>query len=180
MKALSKREQLLIGAAVVVAVAVGVPGLLSGPASGAGGPLPEAERKHNAVMADLVRTRGEMNGMQDQIDRHVSTGTPRDLVERMLGEAQAAAKTAGLTLTDLKPDQPESIAGLRRVPVQITLSAAFPRVVRFLYELEQKNPRVRVDSLRIVSGDTRSERLDLELRLVSYVKGEEGAHAAGS
>lgn len=181
MNALSKREKIMIAAALGVAIMIGVPGLVLFPAStGAGSPTADAQRKHDQIMAELLRTRTEMNALQGEIDRHVSPGDARSLVERMLGESQAAARAAELALTDLKPAQPENVAGLRRVPVEITLSAPFPRVVRFLYELERRDRRVRVDGVRMITSGGKAEGLDLELRLVGYVKEGVGTHVTGS
>ena len=182
MKTLSKRERTLVGGALGVLVAVGIASVLfpAGPATKTRR-VADERREHAQVLAELGQVRAEIEALHGRIERRVSPGTARQMVQEMIQSSQAAAKTAGLRMNDLKPVPAEDAGGVQRVPMQVSASAQFPQAVRFLYELERGNRQYHVDQLRITAIDPQSDRLEIELRMVAYVKGEgEEPNAAGS
>jgi Tfp pilus assembly protein PilO len=180
VSAISRREQIMLLACLAV-VGIGGPLLFLAPGEGGTARTYKTERrKHEAVAAQLVQARAESNELRAAIDARVSPQTARQLMPRMVQAAQAAAKAAGVPLTDLKPMPAEAISGLERVPLQMTASTRFPQAARFLYEIQRQSDQYHVDQLRMTATDPQSDRLDIELRLVAYVRPEEEPHAAGS
>jgi len=181
MRPLTQRERTLVGAAAGVALLVGLPALLLPPGGARKtGSLREESRKREQVSAELQRVRAEIDQMERDVASRLYPGTARDLSARMIQACQGAAATAGLRLSDLKPLPVERAAGLRRVPVRISLSSRFPQAVRFLYEVQRGGSRYRVDQLQLTATDPHSDQLQIELRLVGYVRGEEESHAGRS
>jgi Tfp pilus assembly protein PilO len=170
----SKREQIALLLAGSVVLFVGIPGLLFPPKGGA---RRGAEPKD--VRGELAQVRAENERLRTEIDRRVPKQQARQVVPRMVQAAQAAAKTAGVRLGDVKPLPPEDTAGLRRVPVELRLATNYPEAVRFLYELERSGRGYHVDRFRMTATNPQSDQLSLELRLVGYVK-QEVNDAAGS
>lgn len=167
MNTLSKRERLLVAVALGVALLVVVTALTA--SSGKGGQeLAAARRAQADLQRDLDAVKGELNRLQRDVDQRLVRGSKTQLVREMVQSAQGAARAAGLRLTDIKPDEPEVVAGLRRVPVRVSVSTRFPEAARFLFELEQETERFRVEQVRLVATDPQSDRLDLELRLVAF------------
>jgi type II secretory pathway component PulM len=182
VRGLSDRERRLILGAVAVALLVGVPGLLlDNPSPGGRKPLSLAQetKKRDEVRAELARTRREIEEMETLRDARLYSGTPRELVARMVRAAQEAANRSELRVKDLKPLPVENAAGLQRVPVRVSLTAPFAPAARFLYELERDGGRYRVDQVQMTATDLESDRLEVELRMVGYVKGEEEGNDAG-
>ena len=121
MKPISKRERVMIGAALAVVVAIGIPGLLL-PPTGAGTPSLAAERRsQQQVQRELRQVRTELEALQRQVDERVASGTARELQPRLVRAAQSAAKKTGVPITDVKPLATERRHGLERV------SAVVPR-----------------------------------------------------
>jgi hypothetical protein len=168
---LSKRERLLILIGLCAAVVVAVFGLT--PPAPAGRSAVAERQRARKVQAELAAARAEVTALEEDVAARLTEGDPRSLGREMIEWSQAAARAAGIRIDDLKPAQVESAAGLRRVPVQVTVAAPFPQVVRFLYELDRKQDRFRVDQLRMGASGGPGDRISIDLRLVAYVKEEE-------
>jgi len=180
MKTMSRRERLMVMAAVGVALVIGVPALLDTPSGKGPRSLAAERRKHQEVQGELARVRAEIEALEGAVQARALPGTVRQVVPEIVQAAQKAAKTAGVQLSDVKPISPENISGLQRVPVQMNVSARFPQAARFLYELQRGNNRYRVDQFRMLATDPQTDRLDLELRLVGYVKEVEDEDVPGT
>jgi Tfp pilus assembly protein PilO len=173
MKPLSRRERILMGLMAVVVLVIGAPAFLGPSGQAKRSSLADERRKRRELEAQLSQARAEVESLRAQIDRGLSAGTPRQLVQGMVEAAQAAARTAGVGLDDMKPLPLEKNGALQGVPVQVSLSARFPQAVRFVYELERRNGRCRVDQFRVVATSPQNDNLEIDLRMVGYVKGEE-------
>jgi Tfp pilus assembly protein PilO len=171
MKLLSSRERLLILVALAIAVFIVIDALTSGGTPGSRA-LAQARQKQAQMQRDLSALHREIDELQRQIGKRLTSGTPRGVVQDMVVSAQAAAGAAGLKLEDVKPSEPDEISGIRRVPVHVRLTARFPQAARFLYELERRNAGYQVSQVQLVAKDPQSDRLDMEVRLVAYVAGE--------
>ncbi len=183
MSTLTPRERTLIGAGILIALAIGVPGLMSPTATG-GRSLAAVKQERREVQTELGRVRREIELLEAGIDGRLSAGDSQALIGRMVEASEDAARSAGLRVTDLKPTAPESVSGLQRVAVQLTLSATFAQAVRFLYELEcsghSPTGSFQVDDLQMVATDPRKDLLALELRVVGFVKGEDEEDGSGT
>jgi Tfp pilus assembly protein PilO len=176
MKTLTQRERFLVMAAAGVALLILVLAI-SSPAGEGSRALKQAQRNHATVKRDLDAVKAEMATLQQQVEGRMVVGTRAKLVREMIQSAQTAARASGLRLADVKPDEPEVIAGLQRIPVHLTVSTRFPEAARFLYELERASTGCHVEQVRLVARDPRSDRLDLELRLVAFMAEEEKTNA---
>lgn len=176
MKTLSKRERLLVLAAAGIALLILVLAI-SSPAGEGSRSLKQAQRSHATVKRELDAVKAEMATLQQQVEGRLASGSRAKLVREMIQSAQTAARAAGLRLADVKPDEPEVIAGLQRIPVHLTVSTRFPEAARFLYELERVSTGCHVEQVRLVARDPHSDRLDLELRLVAFMVEEEKTNA---
>ena len=172
MKTLSLRERILILVGLCVAVAVAWAVWMPNQPAGARS-LAVEQRDARKVSAELASVQEEVAGLESEIQKRMIDGAPRKLVKEMVQTSQAAAKTAGLQIDDLKPLDLQNTPGFRRVPLQISLSAPFAKVARFLYELQLHKERYHVDQLRMSTANAQTDRLDIELQLVAFVKGEE-------
>lgn len=183
MNGITSRERMLIIIGVGVSLLIGVPALLGDPAS-SGSSLSSLKQKRRESQAQIARLRRENEELAEAIERRISKGTPRQLVQRMVQSSQTAAKMAGLRIEDLKPVTDDGFAGLQRVSLQMSLNASFADAVRFLYELERagrlSTAGFQVDDLQMVAADPHSDTLDLELRLIGFVKPEEQEDGTGS
>lgn len=176
---LSPRERIVILVGLGAALLIAVPTLLTAPASGKGGSLASEQRRLDAVTAKVAQASEELARLRKNVDARVSAASPRQLVQEMVQSAQAAARVAKLRIADVKPLHPEASAGIQSVPVELTLTSAFPSAVRFLYELQRNAKQFRVERLRLVNGDARKDRLDMDVRIVAYVRSaEEGQTGA--
>ena len=173
MKPLSRRERILMGLMALVVLVIGLPAFFGGPPGARGPSLAQERRKRRDLEARLARARAEVDTLRGDIDGSLSDSTPRQLVQGMVGAAQAAARTAGVRLEDLKPMPLEKTGTLQAVPLRVSLSARFPQAVRFIYELERRTGRAGVDQLRMDATSPQNDHLKIELRLVGYVKGEQ-------
>jgi hypothetical protein len=169
MKQLSSRERLLVLVAVLVAAFILIDGLRSPSGNRA---LTTARGRKADSERELARVKAEIAGLQTQIAGRLADGTQQALVQQMVLAAQGAARSAKVRLDDVKPSEADDLAGVRRVPVQIRLSARFPEAARFLYELERRPDGYQVDQVRLIATDPQSDQLDVELRMVAYVTGE--------
>lgn len=183
MNGLSPRERMIIIVGIGVALLIGVPGLLDAPTP-KGASLARLKQDRRAVQQQLARTRRDNEALESAIEQRISQGTSRQLIQRMVQSSQSAARMAGLRIVDLKPITDDGFSGLQRVSLQLSLSASFPDTVRFLYELERagrlSSAGFRVDDLQMTATNARSDALDLELRLIGFVKPEEQEHGTGS
>ncbi|MFN3651211.1 MAG: GspMb/PilO family protein [Armatimonadota bacterium] len=173
MSTLSKRERTLVALMVGVALVVGVPGLLL-TGGREPGPSLEAEReRHAGIRTELAEVREEVASLKSRMGGRIVPGTPRLLVPRMVQAVHRAARAAGIRVDDLKPVPDQRESELKRVAVQVTASAPFPRAVRFLYELDRQSSRYGVEQLSMDAANREADELQLELRLVAYVRSEE-------
>lgn len=183
MNGLSPRERMLIILGIGVALLIGVPGLLDDPTP-KGASLTRLKQDRRAMQQQLARVRLENEALTEAIERRISKATPRQLIQRMVQSSQTAAKMAGLRIEDLKPITDDGFAGLQRITLEMSLSASFADTVRFLYELERagrlSTAGFQVDDLQMTATDPRSDTLDLELRLIGFVKPEEQEDGTGS
>jgi Tfp pilus assembly protein PilO len=171
MKLLSSRERLLIVVALAIAVFIVVDALGSSGTAGSRA-LADARRRQADTQRSLATAHREIDNLQAQISKRLTTGTPQAVVQDMVVSAQAAAGASGLKLDDVKPTEPDEFSGVRRVPVHVRLTARFPEAARFLYELERRNARYQVSQVQLLAKDPQSDRLDMEVRLVAYVAEE--------
>ncbi len=183
MNGITPRERLIIIIGIGVALLIGVPGLLDAPTP-QGTSLSRIKQDRRTVQQQLARVREENEALTTAIEARMSRGTPRQLIQRMVQSSQTAARMAGLRIVDLKPVSDDSSAGIQRVSLQLSLSASFPDTVRFLYELERagrlSTSGFEVDDLQMTATNPRSDTLDLELRLIGFVKPEDQEDGTGS
>ena len=169
MKQLSSRERVLMVAALAIAAFIVVDGLRS---PGGDKALAAARGRKQASERELTRVKTDITRLQEQIAGRLAHGGQQELVQKMVVAAQGAARSAKVRLDDVKPSESDDLAGVRRVPVQIRLSARFPEAARFLYELERRPDGFQVDQVRLIATDPQSDQLDVELRMVANVVGE--------
>jgi Tfp pilus assembly protein PilO len=175
MRSVSKRERTLIAVCAGVALFIGLPALLAPPPkSGKVGTLADEKKKHHEVLDQIADARAEIETLEKKIQGRISAEPPAKLVGRMVHAAQLAAKKSGLKVDDLKPLPAESASGLKRVPLEITATGRFPQAARFVFELEQAAGKCRIDQLQMSATDPRTNALALEIRMVGYVKPQEG------
>lgn len=171
MNTLSKRERLLVTMALVVALLVVVTGITSATGDGSK-ELAKARTAQAGLKRDLDAVKTELAQIQEEVNLRLASGSRALLVRGMVQSAQGAARAAGLRLSDIKPDEPEVVAGLQRVPVHVSVSTRFPEAARFLFELEQDSGGFQVEQVRLTATDPQSDRLDLVLRLVAFLAAE--------
>lgn len=176
MKTLTQRERFLVTTAAGIALLLCLLAILSPVGEGARA-LKQSRQSHAAVQRDLEAVKAETAELQRRVEGRLASGARSRLVREMVQSAQTAARAAGLRLADVKPDEPEVIAGLQRIPVRLTVSTRFPEAARFLYELDRVSNGCHVEQVRLLASDPRSDRLDLELRLVAFLPEEEKTNA---
>jgi len=173
MRQLSGREKaLLILGGVALVLFVYLFGLLL-PTLDTAARLARAEASVNEKVATAARMYGKRSQIEQEIyalrtqtaELMLSTADVRVAVMRKI---DALASAYGVSVTSVRPDEPEPMSGFVKYPTTIEIESDFAHLVRLLYELEQPANRLWVEEVKISSGRGKTDELRATLQVAVY------------
>ncbi len=102
-----------------------------------------------------------------------------DVRVSMVRQLESLAAEAGLTITSIRPEEPQSIDGLVKYRATFKVEASFSEVVRLMFELEQPTQRLWVEGIEISADRQAGNRVQATCYVAVYgqAAGSEGADA---
>jgi len=92
---------------------------------------------------------------------------------RLLRAAQASGSTTGVTITSARPRRPaKTPSGCVEHALEIQATGGFPSIARFMFDLEAKNPSLRIARVAISSSDDSSDKVRCAIIIAGYSPGE--------
>lgn len=160
----SRREKVLLaGAIVAVVTAVGfqMAGIPGGRAS--------LDQGSNVDQWRSLKKRvGALEGRLAAI-----TSQESEVVPRLLRAAQASSAATGVSLVSLRPRRAAKTAsGCLEQSIEIQARGRFPDLARFMFDIEERNARIRLASVSISSIEATSDAINSTIVVVGYSPGE--------
>jgi hypothetical protein len=93
---------------------------------------------------------------------------PEQLRREIVRKVTSVAQASGATLVTTRPLKPRNLDLLTEVSVEMHLSTTLPKLVKFLYPLQQPSSRLTVDRLRLTATTTETELLDVDVTVSGY------------
>ena len=87
------------------------------------------------------------------------------------GEVQALANAASVSLDSAELLTPERIGGFRRIPLRVTMTTTYPRLIALLGAIAAAKPRMLADDLSLHATGISDPGRDLPLRASFTVSG---------
>jgi Tfp pilus assembly protein PilO len=121
-------------------------------------------REGQTANGEIAALRAEVENLSfPQPD--VKVGTVRIL--------EGLASEVKVTITSIRPGEPESVDGAIRYPVTLKLETQFGKAIRLLYELEQPGRRLWVEGLEITSARQTGDLLQVTVYVAAYQRAKE-------
>jgi len=181
---LSKRERILIAIAFLVVLGIGVDALMRHPALSPlfrGDPkarLAQQEALSRRLSTEADNLRKDVKRLEARMKSLAVQQPPGKLLPATMKTAQATARKAGVILTEIRPLKAEEESGWARLPIELRLQEAFPKIVAFLYQLESPDLKLAVRKVRLASSDSKSDRVDAQIQIEVYAASEGGKQVA--
>ena len=182
MRQLSARERVLLAVGAVALVGfVYIFGLLL-PVRDRAGKLAHTEALLCAKIEDAARIYQETAGIEADIAA-VRAQTAElmfpaaDVRVGVMREIDRLASELGLTVTSVRPEEAEPVAGSLKHPTTFRVESDFGRLMRLLYELEQPTHRLWVAGLEISPGRKGSDQLQARFYVAAYTPARRGGEA---
>jgi hypothetical protein len=172
MKRHSRREQVMIGLCVLIALFIGGPMLwqivMPGGPSGV-----ESQRRLEAAKSARKANAAALGKLEAAMERLAARLPPAALAAGAAAELDQRAGAVGIRLREVKPLAPKLVEGATVVPLQLTFSAPFPQAARFLTRLRAEPGRLAVDRAVIAATTTDSDLVSVNLRVEVFSLTEE-------
>lgn len=91
----------------------------------------------------------------------------------MVRELESLARQAKLTITSIRPDEPQSIDGAVKYPATVKAEAEFSELVHLMFDLEQPSRRLWVEGVDISAPRRGEAKLQATFYVVAYAKPQE-------
>jgi Tfp pilus assembly protein PilO len=167
---LNQREKVMVGVAVAVALAFGVPmalgALNSGPSTDQQVARLRQERRSKAAEERTVEKNTKQ--LEPQVRMMAWDVPPEQLRQEIVRKVSSIAQASGATLVTTRPLKPRGLDLVTEVSVELHLTTTLPKLVKFLYPLQQPSNRLTVDRLRMAATTTESDLLDVDLTVSGY------------
>jgi len=160
----SRREKMLVvAAALAVVLAVGFQ-LVGGPR----GPSSAEQTRITGRWRAAKRRVSDLEARLAAMTSPASSAFPR-----LLRAAQASAVSAGVAVASARPRRPTKTAsGCQENSLEIQATGSYPGVIKFISDIQAKNPSVRLARAAISSADAASDRVNSTITISSYSPGE--------
>ncbi len=96
-----------------------------------------------------------------------------DVRVSMVRELERLAAETGLTITSIRPEQPERAGGAMKYPATFRVEAAFSDLVLLMFELEQPARRFWVEGVEISADRKGQAKLQATFYVAAYAQFEE-------
>jgi Tfp pilus assembly protein PilO len=171
-----QRRLLAIGAAAVVVLLYFVALLmpltargreLSSERESLNGAIERSQMMDQAAQAardDVAALRGEIQALMFP---------EGDVRVNMVRQLERLAVDTGLTITSIRPEEPEMADGAVKYPATFQVEADFSDLVLLMFELEQPARRLWVEGVEISAGRQVGGRLQATFYVAAYAEAEE-------
>lgn len=139
------------------------------------GPKPSATRTGAARKREQVKLEGETAKLRDQVailqvrnQTRLWSQTADQVGPTAMSMLEKFARQNNLKVISFRPQRLEEEAGLERLPYQITLEGAFPKVISFVRTVETPATKIAVTNVQIASSDGASDAVTATISLVAY------------
>ncbi|MDH7571816.1 MAG: type 4a pilus biogenesis protein PilO [Armatimonadota bacterium] len=165
---ISRREQLLIAAAVLVVAVIGLPSLKELGLGGRSDAPADLASKMTRARQATVKLRAEIAALERDVRQLTWSEPTDDLPPLILKDLHTTARQAGVTLASFRPGRVQAVPSGTRLPIMVQVRAPFPKVMAFLSRLQATNRRIALERLQIAATDTSTDTVSLEVRLAVY------------
>lgn len=173
MRQLSIREKRLLPiAAVALVLFAYVAGLIIPLSNKSEALAAELEQlKGNAERAEMMyaaaeAAAGDIAALREQTEKLMFL--EGDVRVGMVREIEKLARQANLSITSIRPEEPQSTEGAMRYPATVKAEADFPQLVRLLFDLEQPDRRLWVEGVEIAAPRRGEDQLQATFYLEAY------------
>ncbi len=91
-----------------------------------------------------------------------------DVQSATVSTIQSLSKELGITVTSIRPEDPEISKEFTRYPTAVKVEAEIGKIARMLYELEQPNRRLWVEGVEITSAKQTGSTLQATIYVAAY------------
>lgn len=158
----SRREKALLAAAVIaVAAALGMQFAHVREAAG--------EQRSNVEQWRALKHR--VSALEQRLA--AITSKEGEVLPSLLRATQASSAATRVSVISIRPRRAKRTAsGCIEHGVEVQARGHFPDLVRFMFDLEQNNPRIRLASVSISAIDGTSDTVNSTITVVGYSPGE--------
>jgi len=173
MRQLSGREKtLLIVGGVALVLFIYLFGLLL-PALDSAGRLARTEASLNDKIATAARMYSQRSSLEQEIvslraQTEELTVSATDVKVAVMRKIDALASEHGVSVTSVRPDEPEPMPGFVKYPATVDIESDFAHLIRLLYELEQPDNRLWVEEVKISPGRGSAGELRATVQIAVY------------
>lgn len=91
----------------------------------------------------------------------------------MVRQLESLAREAKLSITSIRPEEPQSADGVMKYPATVKVEADFSELVRLMFDLEQPDSRLWVEGVEISAPRRGEEKLQATFYLATYMQPDE-------
>lgn len=129
----------------------------------------------SALAPAVAATQQEVD-KTEQYDTAWRSSAPSDTeLAALFGRIHALAKAAGVTIVRFNPDDPVSLARIRRIPVVIGCAGRFGQIARFLCDIERLPHPLWIERLRMEATGENREDVHAEMTLAIFTDNPENS-----
>lgn len=159
----SHREKVLLVVAALAVTAILVVQFAVGAAGTTGDPGRDIGR-WKALQKRVANTEARLKNV---------TISESEAATRLLRAAQGSSSATGVTITAARPRRPAKTSfGCVEHALEIQVTGGFPTVARFMFDLEAKNPSLRIARVSMSASDDSSDRVRCAIIIAAYSPGE--------
>ncbi len=178
MRQLSPREKVIAAIGLAVAVIFGYLFILLLPARRASADMASQQaqlqdqlERANQMYKSALSAADEIAKLKKQSQDLMFPAA--DVQSGMVSEIEKLSKELMVSVTSIRPGDPEKTDGAMRYPSVIKFEADLGKIVRVLYELEQPNHRLWVEGVEITSARQAGGILSATIYVASYAPSRE-------
>jgi hypothetical protein len=167
MRRFSRREQIQVGVCAVAVLAIGLP--MGWQHLGSGTPSAMASTSRlRAARQERAAQSAQMVRLERQLRRVAQRRPAAALPALVMAALDRRARIDGIELREVRPLPPEPLDGTTSVPLQLSFSAPFPQVARFLTRLRLAPTGLAVDRIVIAAAAADSDQVIVQARVLAF------------
>lgn len=166
---MNQREKILIGIAIVVALAFGLPMVVSafGSSDATEATLARMHENRKQKERQAEQMLQQTKELRPQVERLAWNLPPEQLRQEIVRKVSNVAQAANVNLVTTRPIKPRPLDVMTEVSVELHITTSQANLVRFLYPLQTQGSRLSVDRIRI-AANTGTYLLDVDLTVSGY------------
>ena len=91
----------------------------------------------------------------------------------MVRELESLAGEANLSITSIRPEEPQSTEGAMKYPATVKVEAEFSELIRLMFDLEKPDRRLWVEGVEISAPRRDEEKLQATFYIEAYTQPDE-------